>query len=347
MKIRNHSIGTNHPTYIIAEMSANHGGQLSKAKEIMKAIKNSGANAVKLQTYTANSITLNTDKNDFILREKSKWQNHKTLFELFSVAHTPYEWLEELFYLAHKIDLDIFSSPFDEEAVDLLESFNTPAYKVASPEVNHIPLLKKIAKTGKPVIISSGLATLEDLTTAVKTLINGGSQSVAILKCTTQYPAESVNLNLRNIVFLRDKFDIPVGFSDHSLGGVAALGAVALGANIIEKHFCLDSNEDTVDSFFSMGEKDFTNLVRSIRELEKSLGSVEYTLPKMSIEDLNSRRSIYASSNIKKGEKFSKDNVKCVRPGYGLDPRFYEELIGLQAKRNLEPGDRIEIIDLE
>jgi len=347
MRIGDTEIGEGHSTFIIAEISGNHGGSIDRAIEIIRAIKRSGANAVKLQTYTADTITLNSRATDFLLPAESEWSSYETLHDLYSEAHTPWEWHAQLFEIARELNLEIFSSPFDETAVDFLESLDVPAYKIASPEINHIPLLKKVASTHKPVIISTGLAELEDIDRALAILKEFGSGEVAILKCTTEYPASLENLNLNNIPFLARRYGALVGLSDHSVGNLAAILAVATGASIVEKHFTLSDNIQTVDSFFSLGENDFTELIKVIRKSELALGSREYTIPDFSLEELTSRRSIYASKPIKKGDVFTSSNIKCVRPGHGLSPIYYDALIGLISNRNIEFGERITSSDLK
>jgi len=347
MRIGDIEVGEGHNTFVIAEMSGNHGGSLDRAIEIIQAIKRSGVDAVKLQTYTADTITLNSRSTDFLLPAESEWSSYETLYELYSDAYTPWEWHAELFKVARSLNLEIFSSPFDETAVDFLESLDVAAYKIASPEINHIPLLKKVASTHKPVIISTGLAELEDIDRAVYTLKEFGSGEVAILKCTTQYPTSLENLNLKNIPFLGQRYGVPVGLSDHSVGNLAAILAVATGASIVEKHFTLNDNIQTVDSFFSSGEDEFAELIKEIRKSEMALGSHEYKIPDFSYRELTSRRSIYASMPIKKGEVFTTSNLKCVRPGHGLSPIFYDELIGLISNRDIEFGERISLSDLK
>jgi N-acetylneuraminate synthase/pseudaminic acid synthase len=346
MKIGNIEIGVGQPTFVIAEMSGNHGGSLERAIQIIHAIKRSGANAVKLQTYTAETITLNCMTSDFLLPSDSKWSSYENLHELYDAAHTPWEWHARLFEEARAINLEIFSSPFDETAVDFLETLNVSAYKIASPEINHIPLLKKVASTRKPVIISTGLAELEDIDLALETLKQFGAGEVAVLKCTTEYPASPENLNLYNIAFLRERYGVPVGLSDHSVGNFAPTLAVAAGASILEKHFTLSDSVETVDSFFSLGEDEFTQLVKEVRLTEIMLGSRRYKIPDFSYAELSSRRSLYASKSIKKGETFTSENVKCVRPGHGLSPKYYDELLGLRANRDIEFGQRIDSSDL-
>jgi pseudaminic acid synthase len=347
MRIGNSEIGEGHNTFIIAEMSGNHGGSLDRAIEIIRAIKRSGADAVKLQTYTADTITLNSKAADFLLPAESEWSSFETLHDLYGEAYTPWEWHQQLFEVARGLNLEIFSSPFDESAVDFLESLDAPAYKIASPEINHIPLLKKVASTHKPVIISTGLAELADIDRALFTLKEFGSGEVAILKCTTQYPASLENLNLNNIPFLGRRYGVPVGLSDHSVGNLAAILAVATGASIVEKHFTLSDDIQTVDSFFSSGENDFAELIKEIRKSEIALGSHEYKIPDFSYKELTSRRSIYASMPIKKGDVFTTSNIRCVRPGRGLSPMFYDELIGSISNRDIEFGERITFSDLK
>lgn len=347
MRIGDIEIGEGRSTFIIAEMSGNHGGSIDRAIEIIRAIKRSGADAVKLQTYTADTITLNSRAADFLLPAESQWSSFETLHELYSEAHTPWEWHAPLFEVARELNLEIFSSAFDETAVDFLESLDVSAYKIASPEINHIPLLKRVASTHKPVIISTGLAELEDIDRALTILKEFGSGDVAILKCTTEYPASLENLNLNNIPFLAQRYGVPVGLSDHSVGNLAAILAVATGASIVEKHFTLSDNIQTVDSFFSLGESGFTELITEIRKSEVALGSHEYKIPDFSYEELTSRRSIYASMPIKKGDVFTTSNLRCVRPGHGLSPIFYDELIGLISNRNIQFGERITLSDLK
>ena len=341
VQIGNKFIGDNERTFIVAEMSGNHGGSLQKALDIVSSIKRSGADAVKLQTYTADTITLKSEIEDFKLKSDSPWAEHLNLWNLYDHAHTPFEWHEEIFNHARSIGLEIFSSVFDETAVDLCESLDTPAYKIASPEINHIPLLEKVSKTKKPIIISTGVATLSDIKLALKTLENSKSGPVIILKCTTSYPAPLSEANLLTIPDIRAKFGTLVGFSDHTKGNLASIVAASLGANLIEKHFNLDEVGKTVDSFFSANEYEFSKLVNDIREVELIKGKVDYELSSSALQNINGRRSIYVKAPIKKGEKFSSANLAVIRPGFSLAPEFYKDIVGRVCKNDLGVGQRI------
>jgi pseudaminic acid synthase len=341
VKIGTHILGKGHPAFIIAEMSGNHGGNLSSAIEIVRAAKRAGADAVKLQTYTADTITLKSDKPDFSILSESPWATHANLWDLYNKAHTPWEWHETLFKEAKQLGIEIFSSPFDETAVDLLESLGVKVYKIASPEITNIPLLEKVAKTGKPVIFSTGIAEMVDIELALATLRNSGAKEIVILKCTSTYPAPAEESNLRTIPDIMERFGVLSGLSDHSLGTAAALATVVLGGSVIEKHFTLDNDIETVDSFFSSGEKEFTHMVNDIRIIEKALGVVEYSITPSAMQSLRGRSSLYVSADIKAGETFSKENIRAVRPSFGLHPKHYKEVIGRKAKHDLTIGDRV------
>lgn len=341
ISIGEHVLGNGHPTFIVAEMSGNHGGSLVRAKEIVRAAKNAGANAIKLQTYTADTITLKSDLEDFRMQSDSPWESHATLWELYDKAHTPWEWHEEIFYEARRLGLEVFSSPFDETAVDFLEDLKVQAYKIASPEITHIPLLEKVARTSKPVIISAGVANLEDIELALATLRNSGAKEIILLKCTTAYPAPLEETNLITISDMAKRFNVLVGLSDHTIGTVSAVASVALGANFIEKHFNLDDDQETVDSFFSSGEQEFKKLVQEIRYLEKAMGSQNYEITPSAIPNIRGRRSLYISKPIKSGDLLTDLNIKCVRPSFGLHPKYYKEIIGKRAKCDLGIGDRL------
>jgi pseudaminic acid synthase len=332
-------------TFIVAEISSNHNKSYSRAVNLIKKAKKIGVDAVKLQTYTADTITLKSNRKDFSLDhiKDSSWKKYKNFYSIYNHGSTPWKWHKKLFRLAKKLKIEIFSSPFDETAVTMLENLNCVAYKVASPEINHIPLLIKIAKTKKPVILSTGLAKISDIDLAIKTLKKNGSNKIFILKCNSSYPAPLEESNLRNIPYLRKKYNLPIGLSDHSKGNTAAISAVTLGACIIEKHFNLGDKKKTLDSFFSLDEKDFELMVDKIRETEKVLGEHEYSISKSSIKNLKARRSIYVSKNIKKNEKISKSNVKVVRPGLSLHPKYYNKIIGKKVKKNLKIGDRLKL----
>ena len=341
IKIGKHILGPGHPTFIVAEMSGNHGGSLDRAIEIVRAAKKAGADAIKLQTYTADTITIKSDKEDFTILSDSPWASHGTLWELYNKAHTPWEWHAAIFKEARKLDLEIFSSPFDATAVDLLESLDVNVYKIASPEITNIPLLERVAQTGKPVIFSTGIADLADIELALDTLRKAGAKEIIILKCTTSYPAPAEESNLLTMQDINKRFHVLSGLSDHSLGTAAALATVVLGGSLVEKHFTLDNEEETVDSFFSSGEKEFAQMVADIRFLEKALGSVNYEITPAAMPSMRGRSSLYVSANIKAGELFSQENIKVVRPSFGLHPKYYKEVIGRKAKCDLTIGDRV------
>ena len=334
-------LGIGQPTFIVAEMSANHCGKLERALEIVRSVKRSGADAIKLQTYTADSITLKCDRVDFRIPSASPWGNYSTLWELYDEAFTPWEWHAEIFNEARKLNLEIFSSPFDESAVDLLESLNVSAYKIASPEITHIPLLERVARTGKPVIISTGVAELSDIELALSTLRGAGATEIIVLKCTTAYPAPPEEANLRTLTDMKDRFGVLCGLSDHTLGTVTAVASVALGACLIEKHFTLDNNLETVDSFFSLGEREFASLVADIRWTEKVLGEVSYRITPSAQENFRGRRSIYVVSPILAGEILSETNIKVIRPSFGLHPKYMRMVLGRRVNSDLQVGDRL------
>jgi pseudaminic acid synthase len=339
-------IGPGKPCFVIAEMSGNHGGSLERAIKIVRAAAEAGADALKLQTYTADTITLNNDNADFKV-QSGPWESHKRLWDLYNAAHTPWEWHLPIFAEARRLGLEVFSSPFDESAVDFLESLGASAYKIASPEINHIPLLKRVARTGKPVILSTGLATLADIELALDTLRSEGVQQIALLKCTTAYPAPADETNLRTIPDLVQRFNVVSGLSDHSIGTAVAVAAVAMGASIVEKHFTLDSSEQTVDSFFSLDQQEFIRLVGDIRTAEQAMGCVNYDIAPSAQGSLRGKRSLYVSAPVLAGEAISSENIRCVRPSMGLHPKHYESVVGLRARRALVPGERLLLEDLE
>jgi pseudaminic acid synthase len=341
IKIGKHILGEGNPTFIVAEMSGNHGGSLEKAIEIVHAAKRAGADAIKLQTYTADTITLHSDKEDFTILSDNPWSSHSTLWDLYNVAHTPWEWHEAIFKEARALDMEIFSSPFDETAVDLLEKLNAPAYKIASPEITNIPLLEKVAATGKPVVISTGISDLTDIELALATLRTAGATEIIVLKCTTSYPAPPAESNLLTIPDIIKRFGVLSGLSDHSMGTAAAIATVALGGSLIEKHFTLEGGDETVDSFFSSGEAEFTHMVNDIRFIDAALGTVNYDVTPSALPSLRGRSSLYVAGSIKAGEKFTPANIKSVRPSFGLHPKHYKEIIGRSAKKDLELGDRL------
>ena len=340
-------LGLGHPTFIVAEMSANHGGNIERALEIVRAVKRSGADAIKLQTYTADTITLKCDRDDFQIPNASPWSKYLTLWDLYDQAFTPWEWHAEIFNEARKLNLEVFSSPFDETAVDLLESLNASAYKIASQEITHIPLLERVAQTGKPVIISTGLSELSDIELALETLRGAGAREIILLKCTSAYPTPPEEANLHTLTDMKDRFGLPCGLSDHTMGNVAALTSVALGGILIEKHFTLNDELATVDSFFSMGETEFAQLVQDVRITERGLGEVSYQITPSAQENLLGRRSIYVVSPISAGEVLSEANIKCIRPSFGLHPKHFKTILGRRVTSDLQVGDRLswEVID--
>lgn len=341
LQIGNRLLGLGHPAFVVAEMSGNHGGDLNRAIEIVRAAKRAGADAIKLQTYTADTITLNSHHDDFLLPEGSSWSKEGSLHELYTKAHTPWAWHSLLFEEAKRQDIIMFSSPFDESAVDLLESLNAPAYKIASPEITHIPLIKRVAQTGKPVILSTGISELADVELAIEILRKEGVKEIIVLKCTTAYPSPPEESNLRTIPDIVTRFRVLSGLSDHSLGSANAIAAVVLGGSLIEKHFTLDDQNETVDSFFSSPEGEFRRMVSDIRQAEASLGNISYDIVPSALSSLGGRRSLYVAASIKAGESFTTDNIKCVRPSFGLHPKYYFEILGRTALCDLQYGDRL------
>jgi len=332
-------------TYIIAELSANHNGSLQIALDTIKAAKEVGANAIKLQTYTADTLTLDCAKDDFIIKGGTLWDN-KTLYELYKEAYTPWEWHEKLFNYARSIDIDIFSSPFDKTAVDFLEQFNPSAYKIASFEITDYELIRYTASKMKPIIISTGIATLKEIEDAVSICREVGNEKIVLLKCTSAYPAPLEDANLIMIPDIKEKFDVISGFSDHTIGSTAPIIAVTFGAKVIEKHFILNRSIGGADADFSMDKDEFAQMVQAIRDTERILGKVDYSMNAKKIQSRQFARSLYISKDIKKGEKFTQDNIRSVRPGYGLHPKYYNNILNKIAKKNYEFGDRLEIGDL-
>jgi len=324
-------------TLIIAELSANHNHKLDIAIETIKAAKNCGADIIKLQTYTADTLTLDVRKDYFKIKADTIWDN-KTLYDLYKEAYTPWEWHETLFKVAKDEGLICFSTPFDKTAVDFLEELNTPAYKIASFEIFDIPLIEYTASKGKPIIISTGIASLADIEEAVKACRKVGNENIALLKCTSSYPAPIEEANLRTIPHLRDTFNVIPGLSDHTMGHAVAIGAVALGAKIIEKHFILDRKMGGPDSAFSMEPKEFKQMVDSIRDVEKALGKINYELTPKVEKSRVFARSLFIVKNVKEGETITEENVRSIRPGYGLHPKYYKEIIGKKFRKEYEKG---------
>ena len=328
-------------TFIIAELSANHNGSLQTALDSIKAAKECGANAIKLQTYTADTLTLNSKNPDFMIDGGTLWDG-KNLYELYQEAYTPWEWHKELFDYARSLDIDIFSTPFDKSAVDFLEQFNPSAYKIASFEITDYELVRYTASKGKPIIISTGVATIDEIQDVVDICRSVGNENIILLKCTSEYPAPLNEANLKTISNMKETFGVEVGFSDHTLGIVAPVVAVTLGAKVIEKHFIIDKSIGGADCGFSMDKKEFKQMVEAIRDAEKLIGVVDYSLNEKRKKQRRFARSLYISSDIKKGEVFTLENIKSVRPFYGLHPKYLNDILGKVAKKDYKFADRLE-----
>lgn len=336
MKIKNFTIGDCEPVFIIAELSANHNGSIDTALATIKAAKRAGANCIKLQTYTPDTMTINSDKKDFQL-EGTIWEG-KNLYNLYEEAYTPWAWHKTLFDAAAKEGLICFSSPFDKTAVDLLESLNAPAYKIASFEITDIPLIEYVASKGKPVIISTGIAGIEDIELALDACKRMGNHDIALLKCTSQYPAPIEEANMIMVKDLAERYGVISGLSDHTMGSTAPIVATCFGAKIIEKHFILDKSIGGPDASFSMDEKEFTEMVKAVREAEKAIGKVDYTLTEKQKKGREFSRSLYVVEDIKAGEVITEKNVRSIRPGFGLHPKYFKEVLGKTVKEELTKG---------
>ena len=345
-EIAGQSIGPDHPPFVIAEMSGNHNQSLKRALDIVDAAASAGAHALKLQTYTAETITLDVSGGDFEIADPDSLWNGKNLHDLYQQAHTPWEWHETIMQRARKHGMACFSSPFDESAVDFLEELDVPAYKIASFENNHLPLIYKAAATGKPLIISTGMASLGELEQAVNVARSAGCQDLILLKCTSTYPATPAYTNIRTIPHLRELFDCEVGLSDHTMGVGVSVAAVALGATVIEKHFTLDRTEGGVDSAFSLEPSELLSLVTESERAWESLGCVTYGPTEAEHKSLAFRRSVYVAKDIEAGELFSTENIQIVRPGHGAPPSMYQQLLGKRATRAYGKGEPLKIDSL-
>lgn len=333
-------------TFIVGEMSANHGGKIETALETVHAIKEAGADAIKIQTYTADTITLNCDTPDFMVASGSLWSGRK-LYDLYQEAYTPWEWHKAIFEEARKVGLLCFSTPFDKTAVDLLESLDNPIYKVASMEITDIPLLAYIAIKKKPIIISTGIATVDDIQLAVDTCRECGNNDITLLKCTSTYPAPIEDANLLTMLDMKERFKVKVGLSDHTLGNDVALAAAVLGAEMIEKHFIIDRSLGGADCKFSMDKKEFTDMVRSIRNVEKAMGQIFYPSDLSGIKGRQYARSLYVAEDVKAGDVITEKNVRSVRPGYGLHPKYLNKILGHRVNTALVKGDRFKLEYIE
>lgn len=337
IRIGRHLISEDSPTFIVAEMSANHNMDYGRAVAIMEAAKEAGADAIKIQTYTADTITLDCGDPCFQITQGTLWDG-TTLYGLYQSAYTPWEWQPKLKEAAEEMGLEFFSSPFDPSSVDFLEKMGVPAYKVASFEITDIPLLKKIARLGKPVILSTGIARLADIELAVRTCKEAGNEKVILLKCTSSYPAPYEDLNLRTIPSMRDTFDCLTGLSDHSMGGAIAGAAVVLGARMVEKHLTLRRSDGGPDAAFSMEPEEFKDMVADIRRTELALGRVTYELTPKQAREREHSRSLFVAADMKAGEAFTPQNLRSVRPADGLHTMYYEELLGKKIKRDAKLG---------
>lgn len=340
INISGRQIGENNPAFIIAELSANHGGDYKKAKELICAANEAGADCVKIQLSKPEMLTLNSKKEYFKIN-KGNWKG-KTLYSLYEETYTPWEWVKPLKKEAEKLGLIFFGSVFGKEAVDFMEELDIGFYKVASFEMSDIPLIEYIASKDKPIIMSTGTSTLGEIENAVNSVRKKGNDDIILLKCTSTYPAKLKNMNLRTIPNMKETFKTPVGLSDHSLGGLSAVAAVTLGASVIEKHICLSRDIDTPDSSFSMEPKEFKKMIYDIRELEEALGEVKYCLSEDEKYSKNFSRSIFVKEDIKRGDRFTKDNIKIIRPGYGLAPKFYNTVLKYSASKDIERGEPLD-----
>lgn len=339
IKIDHHIIAQNSPVFIIAELSANHNGSIKTAIETVRAAKRAGADCIKLQTFTADTITLDSKKVDFKISQGTLWDG-QYLHDLYKTAHTPWEWHEELMSVAKEEGLICFSSPFDKTAVDFLENLKVPAYKIASFEITDIPLIEYVASKGKPIIISTGIAEIEDIELALDACHRMGNYDIALLKCTSSYPAPIEEANMCMVKDLAERFNVVTGLSDHTMGSTVPVVATCFGAKIIEKHFILDHSIGGPDASFSMDEKEFTEMVRAVREAEKAIGYVDYTLTDKQLKGKDFCRSLYVVEDIKVGEVIFENNVRSIRPGFGLHPKYYKEVLGKIAKKDIEKGTR-------
>jgi pseudaminic acid synthase len=337
--------GKNH-VFIIAELSANHNGSLSIALESIKAAKRAGADAIKLQTYTPDTITIDAKTDDFKIKQGTIWDG-KYLYDLYKEAYTPWEWHEQLFKAARDEGLICFSTPFDKTAVDFLESLNSPIYKIASFEITDIPLIEYVAQKMKPMIISTGIATDEDIRLALETCRNVGNNDITLLKCTSSYPAPIEESNLVMIKDLEERFNVKAGLSDHTMGINVAIVATALGAKVIEKHFIINRSIGGPDASFSLTEEEFTSMVKAVREAKIAIGKVDYTLSENMLKSREFSRSLYVVKDIKAGEIITDENTRSIRPGFGLHPRYLKEILGKRVKFDLRKGTALKLSDIE
>lgn len=345
-EIAGRNIGVGYSPFIIAEMSGNHNQSLDRALEIVDAAAKSGVDAIKLQTYTPDTITMDISDPQFTVSKDSPLWSGKNLYSLYKDAYTPWEWHKEIISHAHKLGLICFSSPFDETAVDFLDSLDVPAFKIASFENNHLPLIAKAASTGKPLIISTGMATIAELDEAVSAARDNGCTQLALLKCTSTYPASPIHTNISTIPHLKQLFNAEVGISDHTAGIGVSIASIALGASIIEKHLTLSKSDGGVDSAFSMEPSEFTSLVTESRRAWEAIGKIFYGPTSSEHASLIYRRSIYVSKDINKGDLFSSENLKIIRPGDGAPPSLYKTILGCKAPQTYKQGTPLKLNEL-
>lgn len=338
VEISGRAIGTGYPPLIIAEMSGNHNQSLERAMEIVEATAKAGAHALKIQTYTADTMTLDLKENEFSIDDPASLWKGRSLHELYQEAYTPWEWHDQIFNRATELGMIAFSTPFDESAVDFLEELNVPCYKVASFENTDIPLIRKVASTGKPLLISTGMATASELDESVREARAAGCRDLILLKCTSTYPATPDNTNILTIPHMRELFQCQVGLSDHTMGVGTAIASVALGATVIEKHFTLSRMAGGVDSAFSMEPAEMESLVNESERAWQALGSVVYGATEKEKNSMVFRRSIYVSANLRPGDILTRNNIRIIRPGYGLPPKFYGTLLGMSVKKQVAKG---------
>ncbi len=336
LTVNGKEIGADQPVYTVAEMSANHNNDFDRAVEITRAAAEAGADAIKLQTYRPNTLTIDSDNEPFQIKE-GPWAG-RTLYDLYEEAYTPWDWHPELQEIAHELGLDFFSTPFDASAVEFLEELDVPIYKIASFENVDLPLIRRIAKTGKPTIMSTGMATLGEIDEAVRAFREAGGTELALLACTSSYPAPPEEMHLRRIPHLAETFGVVPGLSDHTLGTEVPVAGVALGARIVEKHLTLSREEEGPDSDFSLEPDEFSEMVQAVRKTEKAIGQVRYETTKKESESETFRRSLFVVEDIKKGDRFTANNVGSIRPGHGIAPKHYNGIIGKKADRDIEKG---------
>lgn len=337
LEINGRKIGDGYPAYIIAEMSGNHAGSIERAKEIIRAAKEAGADCVKIQTYTPDTITIDCN-NEYFHIEDGTWEG-ENLYSLYGKAYTPWEWHEELKKEAERVGIDFFSTPFDNTSVDFLEKLDFSFYKIASFEMIDLPLLQYVASKGKPIIMSTGMGSIEEIREAVEAIYKTGNKQLALMKCSSAYPAKVEEMNLATIADMKEQFQLPVGLSDHSMGSLSAEVAVAIGASIIEKHFCLSREIENPDSSFSMTPEEFKQMAEAVRTVEKAKGIVDYGVEEQEKTNIKFRRSLFVVEDVKAGEIFTGKNVRSIRPGYGMKPKFLPDVLGKTALVDIKRGE--------